>query len=81
MKHETVTLILPATAYIFEASSSCSPSPLEVPYRHAAMGIASSLAMTKNCLGPEVAPVVVKLLAGGTQGTIEVKHEISPCAL
>lgn len=36
------------------------------------MGLASSLAMTQQCLGPEVAAGAVKYLAGATQAAIEV---------
>lgn len=41
------------------------------------MGSASSRAMVKRCLGKEVAPAVVKSLAGATQQIIEVRDAIS----
>lgn len=43
--------------------------------RDANMGLASSLEMTKQCVGPEVVPAAVKLLAGATQDTIEVTRQ------
>lgn len=45
------------------------------------MGSASSRTMVKHCLGAEIAPAVVKSLAGATQQIIEVRdaiHRLKP---
>lgn len=44
---------------------------------HADMGSTSSRSMVKRCLGTEVAPAVVKSLAGATQQIVEVRDAIS----
>ena len=64
------------TKTFFNCAASAEPRANPVSSRrHPDMGNASSFNIAQQCLGPEVAPPVVKSLAGATQQVIEVRNQ------